>query len=214
MKLSFTKKLILEKIDNHDDYMKLHFNSYLKVDYIERSLVIKILNNNIVSSMYFSSNDFGTTHWNNGRGILDSHKWETDDDLDKISYLARRYPSLLQDGSIPEDYVFEKIIPDILDNLLDLELSLDIYKIIKNKTSDLQYNWNNIIENYKNLSEIFLNELVEKINQKLLPKNESEENSEITSISDEENTTIFDDTLDARARIEKARLLAKIIKRL
>lgn len=178
MKLKFTKKLILDSVETKEGIKTISFASYLKEEYIERLIKISI-KNNIVISMYFSSNEYGTTTWMIEKGFVDSHRWESDDDLNKISYIARRYPAPLENGIISNDYAFEKIVPDVLDNMIDLELSLIIFKIAKSPNENIIYNWDEIISKNKELSDAFISELIQKYENQIKELNSLEENEEI-----------------------------------
>lgn len=166
MKLTFTKKLILEAIDRENESVTIRFVSYLKEDYIERLLKI-LIKNNVAVEMYFSSNDFGTAIWVKEKGIVDSHQWETDDSLRKLSYLSRHYPALLQNGEVSIKYAFEKIIPDVLENMIDLNLSCTIYKIINSPNENTICKWDEIINKNKELRDNFINELIIKNTSKV-----------------------------------------------
>lgn len=175
MKLAFTKKLILDSIEFDNDFQIIRFASYLKEEFIERMIKLSI-KNNIIENIYFSSNDYGTATWVNEKGFIDSHRWETEDDLNEISYLSRHYPASLENGKVPEDYVFEKIIPDILWDMIDLDLSFDIFRIIKSPHEKFTYDWNSIIIKNKKLSDDFINELIVKYENEI--KRLEEENNE------------------------------------
>lgn len=159
MKPSFTQKLIFDKIEEEKNRRAFHFKSYLKEDFIERALVITVDEFNISRKIYFSSNQYGTTTWINGHGVYDSHRWESEDDLEQLSTLAQRYPSLLENGFVPPEFAKEKIIPDVLENLLDNDLSSILYKIIKKNSSKKSYNWDIIVQKYRLLSNEFVNNL-------------------------------------------------------
>ncbi|MCP4131369.1 MAG: hypothetical protein GY754_10350 [bacterium] len=166
MELTFTQKLILEKIELSSGYQKIHLCSYLKKGYIERALDITITENNVASKLYFSSNDFGTATWINGSGITDSHRWETEDDLAAASYLSRRYPAMLQNGIVPPEYSKEMIVPDVLNHLLDDELTAIVTQIVENDSSDVQYDWDQLINRYKDLNKDFVDMLIHERKQK------------------------------------------------
>jgi hypothetical protein len=166
MKLTFTKKLILDSIKIDNGIMIVQFASYLKEEFIERLVKLDI-KNNIVLSIYFSSNDYGTATWMREKGFVDSHRWETEDELVKTSYLSKHYPVLLENGNVSEEYIFEKIIPDILWNMIDLDLSFDIFKILKSPNEDIIYSWFDITNKYRKLSDDFINELILKYEEEI-----------------------------------------------
>ena len=112
-------KLKLVAIDNHESEKKISFASFLRENYVAKSLVIYLDRNDIISKIFFSSDTYGTVEWINGSGLNDCHKWESEDEAKSQSYLTRRYTAILSDGAAGNDYAQEHIIPDILDNLYD-----------------------------------------------------------------------------------------------
>jgi hypothetical protein len=159
MKLSFTKKLILDSVDTEDDVTRIQFVSYLKEDYIERLVRISVKNNTVVN-MYFSSNDYGTASWVAGRGVVDSHKWETEDDLKSTSYLSKHYPTLLEDGKVSDEFALKHIIPDVLDNMVDENLSTDLFRTVMSPDAHIVFKWDEIIKKNKALSDDFISTLI------------------------------------------------------
>ena len=166
MKLSFTKKMVLESVEKTDEKKIIRFVSYLKEDYIERLLKISI-KNNIITDLYFSSNNFGTAVWEKEKGLIDYHSWETENQLKEISYLSQHYPALLENGEVSKEYVLKKIIPDILDYLLDSNFPVIINNIINSPSNNIIYNWDDIINKNKKLSDDFINKLILKYENEL-----------------------------------------------
>lgn len=115
-------KLYLIEAIVDDAEKKLSFASYLKKDYIEKAIVINLSSDNVISRVYFSSNNFGTVEWLNGSGLTNCHKWESEDMAKVPSYLSRRYTAILSDGAATLDYARDLIIPDVLDSLADGQL--------------------------------------------------------------------------------------------
>jgi predicted RNA-binding protein YlqC (UPF0109 family) len=161
MKLKFTGKLILDSVETINGIKVIRFASFLKEDYIERLIKISIKNGSVVT-MYFSSNSFGTATWMKGKGFVESHRWEVEDDLKDISYLAKHYPALLENGMVSEDYAFDKIVSDVLINMIDPGLSSDIYNILKSPEDDVILNWDEIINRNKKLSNDFIDDLISR----------------------------------------------------
>jgi hypothetical protein len=166
MKLTFTKKMILESVEKTDEKIIIRFVSYLKEDYIERLLKISI-KNDIITDLYFSSNNYGTAVWVKEKGLIDYHSWETEDQLKEISYLSHHYPALLENGEVSNEYVLKKIIPDILDYLLDSNFSVIISKIINSPSNNIIYNWDEIIIKNKELSDDFIKKIILKYENEL-----------------------------------------------
>lgn len=161
MKLKFTGKLILDSVEIINGIKVIRFASFLKEDYIERLVKISIKNGSAVT-IYFSSNSFGTATWMKGKGFVESHRWEVEDDLKDISYLAKHYPALLENGMVSEDYAFDKIVSDVLMNMIDPGLSSDIYKVLKSSEEEIVLNWDEIISRNKKLSNDFIDDLISK----------------------------------------------------
>ncbi len=156
---TFTKYLILENIEEAENSKKITFVSYLKQDYVEKSIIIKINQEAVISSFYFSSNEYGTAEWHNGKGVINPHRWENEDDLMSISTMAHRFPTLLLDGDVPVDFAREKIIPDIVNFLLDEELQEIIYSEISTQDSHKEYDWDSILRRYAEKSKEHLDNI-------------------------------------------------------
>ncbi len=166
MKLKFTKKLILHSITNENGILNIKFASYLKEDYVERAVELTI-KNNIAEKIFFSSNIYGTSTWIKRKGFFESHRWEKEDDVQAISYISKHYTALLENGRVPAKYVCEKIVPDVLEHMIDLNLSKDIYKILESPREEIVLNWNDIINKNKELSDRFVNELILKYEKEI-----------------------------------------------
>ncbi len=110
-------KIKLVNLENTDDGKKIAFASFLRKDYVAKSLVIYLDGSGVISRIFFSSDTHGTVEWINGRGLQNSHRWESDDQAKSRSYLTRRYTAILADGSVDTEFARDFIIPDILDNL-------------------------------------------------------------------------------------------------
>lgn len=167
MKLTFTKKMILKSVENKQGKTVLKFVSYLREDFVERLLEVSI-KNNMVQKLYFSSNDYGTATWIKDNGIIDTNSWESEDDSMSASHLSKHYTALIANGKVSNDYAFEKIIPDVLEKLLDLELAKNICKIIISPRANLIYNWDVIIKRNKQLSDNFIYTLVENKGKRIM----------------------------------------------
>jgi len=166
MKLKFTGKLILDSVEMINGIKVIRFASFLKEDYIERLVKISIKNSNAVT-IYFSSNSYGTATWMKGKGFVESRRWEVEDDLKDISYLAKHYPALLENGMVSEDYAFDKIVPDVLDNMIDSDLSSDLYKVFNSSDGEVILNWEEIINRNKKLSNDFIDNLILKYEREI-----------------------------------------------
>lgn len=98
------------------------FASYVRPEFIERALLVAFEDGRIVE-LYFSSNAYGTARWTEQSGLVDSHRWESEDEARSGSYLARRYPIILENGPVSDAYALRAIVPDVLDALVDRALA-------------------------------------------------------------------------------------------
>jgi len=114
---------------------KLYFTSYLRQDFIERSLVITLREDFTVSHIYLSSYSYGSVEWYNGSGLTECRQWETDEQAEAPGYLTRRYTARMSDGYAPEGHAEQLLIPDVLDNLENARLAGIIRSILTVKKS-------------------------------------------------------------------------------
>jgi len=105
------------------DEKKIAFASYLKKDYVAKSMVIYLDRSDIITHIYFSSNDYGSVEWKNGVGLTDCHRWESEDQAKSPTYLTRRYTAILSDGAEHADYAKRFILPDVIEHLGDNDLA-------------------------------------------------------------------------------------------
>ncbi len=126
-------KIYFEKVIHENGNHKLYFTSYIRSDFIERSLVITLDDDDIVQKIYFSSYDFGSAEWINQYGIVDSRLWESDDQAGAPTYLTRRYTVRMANGPATGSFAHEKIVPDVLDNMVDSDFSELIRNMITRK---------------------------------------------------------------------------------
>jgi len=135
-----TKKLVLTNIADDPRGKKYVFASYLKTDYIDKSLVIYTDVQDNVFEMIFSSNNFGIAEWEAGRGIKDCHNWEDEDSAKSASYLSRRYTAIVSNGNVTEDYAVNKIIADVLSHIEDRNFSDLIFSGVTSKSPETKIN--------------------------------------------------------------------------
>ncbi|OHD66994.1 MAG: hypothetical protein A2176_16095 [Spirochaetes bacterium RBG_13_51_14] len=114
-------KIKLAGIEPTESGKKISFASYLKRDYVDKSLVIYLDRTGIIEKIYFSSNSYGTVEWINGAGLKNCHTWESEDEAKSHNYLSKRYTAILSDGAAAPDYARTRIIPDILDYMDDAD---------------------------------------------------------------------------------------------
>lgn len=137
-------KLYFEKLVVDEKQVKLYFTSYIRSDFVERSLVVTLDENDVVQSVYFSSYDFGSAEWINEQGIVDSRLWESDEQAGAPTYLTRRYTVRMADGPATGSFAQEKIVPDVLDNLVDGDFAAIIRQMISGKSASNKIDYKNM----------------------------------------------------------------------
>lgn len=138
-------KLYFEKLVHDDNLCKLYFTSYLRSDFVERSLVVTLDENDVVQSIYFSSYNFGSAEWINEQGIVDSRLWESDEQAGAPTYLTRRYTVRMADGPATGTFANEKIVPDVLDNLVDRDFAEIINRMTTGKSTINKIDYKNMV---------------------------------------------------------------------
>lgn len=112
---------------------KIYFTSYLRSDFVERSLILTLKEDHQLAGIHFSSNEHGTVEWIDGTGLAGCHRWENEDEARSASYLSKHYTAVLLDGEETMDYARKRIIPDVLAYLPRRRLKTFIEKIVKEK---------------------------------------------------------------------------------
>lgn len=126
-------KLYFEKMVEEGNCSKIYFTSYLRADFVERSLVVTLNKNHTLRQIYFSSYDHGSAEWFNGDGLAGGRKWENEDQAVSPTYLTRRYTVRMADGPAMEEFTGSKIIPDVLDNMADRNFAGLMTRIVRKK---------------------------------------------------------------------------------
>jgi len=123
-------KLYFEKMVIEDDHKKIYFTSYLRSDFVERSLVMTLNKNFTVSHIYLNSYEHGSAEWYNGEGLAESRFWESDDQAESSTYLTRRYTVRMANGPAKNEFAEKKIVPDVLDNMADRSFAKHVKRIV------------------------------------------------------------------------------------
>lgn len=118
-----------------DEGLKIYLTSYLRQDFVEKSVVITLREDFTVSGIYISSYDFGSLEWKNGKGLLECRKWETDDQAEAPGYLTRRYTTRISNGYAPENHAENFLIPDVLDSIDNKNITVLLKSLMKVKRS-------------------------------------------------------------------------------
>jgi hypothetical protein len=153
MKLSFTEKLIYEQEEFKENLKTVQFTSYLKTDFIEKQIYFEI-DGNRVHQIYFYTTNFGSARWENGKGFIEADAWEEEDT--GPSFITKHYSVSIASSGVSEKFIFESIIPDVLNFLLDQKLANQIKKMIQKNHFKEKLNWAEIFYNYKLKTENFL----------------------------------------------------------
>lgn len=124
------KPVSFESMKITENGCKLYFTSYLRNDFIERSLVISLNNDFTVSHVYLSSYNYGSLEWHNGSGLTECRQWETDEQAEAPGYLTRRYTARMSDGYAPDGHAEDYLIPDVLDNMENSKLAGTVKSIL------------------------------------------------------------------------------------
>jgi len=128
--------LYLEKDIEYGNGRKLVFSSYLRRDFVERSVVITLGGDGRVDHIYFSSYRHGSVEWHNGSGFSECRLWETEDQAREPTYLTRRYTMRLSNGEAGPGFAENTIVPDVLENMADDEVASILTRITARKISD------------------------------------------------------------------------------
>lgn len=118
-----------------DDRVKLYFTSYLRAEFVEKSVVISLKKDFTVSDIYISSYDYGSVEWVNGIGLSECRKWETDEQAEAPGYLTRRYTSRISNGYAPEGHAEKLLIPDVINSIEHSGIAKLLKSIIKVRKS-------------------------------------------------------------------------------
>lgn len=124
-----------ENLKRTENGYKIYFTSYLREDFIDKSVVISLNEDFTINSIFLSSYSFGSVEWINGIGLSESRKWETEEQAESPGYLTRRYTSRLSNGYAPDGFAENILIPDILKSLEDRGIARILKSVLKSKTS-------------------------------------------------------------------------------
>jgi len=127
------KNVVFESMKKTDKGFKLYFTSYLRKEFVKKSVVISLDKDFTVSGIYISSYDFGSLEWINGIGLDQCRKWETDEQAEAPGYLTRRYTARISDGVAPEGTAEKLLIPDVLNSLDNREIAGILKSVVKVK---------------------------------------------------------------------------------
>ncbi|WCL49222.1 hypothetical protein [Leptospira sp. GIMC2001] len=151
--MEFTGKLIIDSKLASDNSEIIVFSSYLKKNFLDRQLKI-ILNNFSIDRLEFYSNRYGICKWNLKNKIYESNSWETESQVQDSSPLLKHYPSMSLNSETSSSYALGKIIPNVLEQILNPDLKDLIEKAL---VSDTRLSLDpSIIDSYEKLEKAYL----------------------------------------------------------
>ena len=142
------KQLTLTNIKDESFGKKFVFASYLKTDYVDKSMVINTDPDYNVLEIIFSSNDYGIAEWESDKGIRDCHRWEDESAAQEVSYLSRRYTAIISNGNVTEKYAINKIVTDVLNHIEDKNFCDRIFDAVIKKDSEAKLNISDFIPGF------------------------------------------------------------------
>lgn len=128
-------KLVFEKCTTDGEARKIYFTSYLRTDFVERSLVITLRKSGTVKEIFLSSYRYGSVEWRSGHGLVDPRLWESEEQAVAPSYLTRRFTVRMADGPANHNLAVDMMIPDVLDNMEDRGIAETVGAILVTKKS-------------------------------------------------------------------------------
>ena len=120
-----------ESLKTIDQGFKLYFTSYLRKDFIEKSVVVTLGEDFKISGIYISSYNFGSVEWKSGVGLTECRKWETEEQAESPGYLTRRYTAKISNGYAPQGHAEKILIPDVLNSMENREIAGILKSVLK-----------------------------------------------------------------------------------
>jgi len=100
----------------------LEYKEMLKIDYTKNYFEIIFNNcNRIFEYIYLYNFEYGSLKYKNGK--KETHKWETEDEAKKESYLNKHYPIICLNGLVNDKETENKIIEENIKYIKTLKLS-------------------------------------------------------------------------------------------
>lgn len=156
--------MILDGESEENEYTTFLIRSYLKESFVERMIKIKFFQYKPVY-ISFTSYTFGTAIWIEGEGITEANSWESEGQLIEKSKLTKHFQTSFENSSVSSDYAVQKIIPDVLSELLDETLAENIQNLVLLNRNISSEEWEFFITRYKDLTKQFLETFLKKESQ-------------------------------------------------
>ncbi len=129
---------------------KILFEKLLRKDFVQSSIVIKYFENTFeVIQIIINNYEFGTIEISNNQ--KETHCWENENQAESVSYLQRRYTSILLNGEVKDPTFEDDLIFSVKRDIVKSKTSKlkPIYLEILNEVKNGNYSLN--LEKYKNL---------------------------------------------------------------
>ncbi len=114
-------KIKFDSYSTEGPFEIFHYATHESSDISERSITITV-RDNALNAIRFVSREFGGAEWTSGRGIHSAFRREDDP--------ARKGRAKLDATT---DYALTHVIPDVLDNMDDVDLATEIVKTIRRR---------------------------------------------------------------------------------
>ena len=145
--LTFTDKIVFEAKKEEDSELCFVLSSYFKKDMLNKQICIFLKNNSIFKLICYSY-EFGNFTWESNKGIINSEKWEIEEESIKSS-VTKHFTVALSTKNDSFEYNLEKILPDVISNLLDSKLSEIISRLVTENHPHEYIDWSKILNNYQ-----------------------------------------------------------------
>ena len=145
--LTFTDKIVFEAKKVEDNEICFVLSSYFKKDMLNKQICIFLKNNSIFKLICYSY-EFGNFTWESNKGIINSEKWEIEEECIKSS-VTKHFTVALSTKNDSFEYNLEKILPDVISNLLDSKLSEIISRLVTENQPHEYIDWLKILNNYQ-----------------------------------------------------------------
>lgn len=87
------------------------FETFTRPGFVRAGAVVQMSSDDRVESLYLNSSEYGTVEID-ASGALTCHSWETEDQAKSGSYLSRRFPVILHNGSESSSYALQ-VVEDV-----------------------------------------------------------------------------------------------------
>ncbi|HNX58549.1 MAG TPA: hypothetical protein PKK43_05595 [Spirochaetota bacterium] len=114
-------KIKFDSYSTEGPFEIFYYATHENRDISERSITITV-RDDALNAIIFVSREFGGAEWTSGRGIHSAYRRENDP--------SRKGRARLDATT---DWAFANVIPDVLDNMIDVDLATEIIKTIRRR---------------------------------------------------------------------------------